>query len=37
MQDTQPKWFRTEKDLKIGDVVYFRKDEAVMVLSEKLL
>ena len=27
LQDTQPKWFRSEKDLKVGDVVYFRKDE----------
>ena len=27
IQETQPKWFRNEKDLKIGDVIYFRKDE----------
>ena len=27
IMETQPKWFRTERDLKVGDVVYFRKSE----------
>ena len=31
MQELQPKWYRTDRDLKIGDVVYFRKLEASAV------
>ena len=27
IQETNPKWFRSDKDIKIDDVVYFRKDE----------
>ena len=27
IMEMQPKWFRTEKDLKVGDIVYFRKNE----------
>ena len=27
IQETNPKWFRSDKDIKIDDVVYFRKEE----------
>ena len=27
IQETNPKWFRSDKDIKVDDVVYFRKEE----------
>ena len=27
IMETQPKWFRSDRDLKVDDLVYFRKDE----------
>ena len=26
--EIQPKWFKSDRDTKVGDVVFFRKDEA---------
>ena len=26
----KPKWFKTDKELKVGDLVYFRKKESAL-------
>ena len=28
MREAHPKWFHSDRDLKVGDFVYFRKNES---------
>ena len=34
IQESQPKWFRCDKDLKVNDVVYFRKSEGSAIKGD---